>query len=50
MKEMVRYWYSEVNSIDLSYISNYTHQSNTENFATLAWSRTDQIGEILSSL
>ena len=45
MKEMVRYWYNEVNSLDLSHISNYTYQSTTEHFAILAWSRTDKIGE-----
>ena len=50
MKEMVRYWYSELNSLHLSHISNYTHQSTTENFAVLAWSRTEKIGEISSIL
>ena len=46
MKEMVRYWYSEVDSLDLSHISDYTYDSTTEHFAILAWSRTDKIGEI----
>ena len=46
MKEMVRYWYDEVNSLELSHISNYTYQSTTEHFAILAWSRADKIGEI----
>ena len=49
MKEMVRYWYSEVDSLDLSHISNYTHDSATEHFAILAWSRTDKIGEEMSA-
>ena len=46
MKEMVSYWYDEVNSLDLSHIANYTYRSTTEHFAILAWSRADKIGEI----
>ena len=46
MKEMVRYWYNEVTSLNLSYISSYTYRSDTEHFTQLAWSRTYMIGEL----
>ena len=50
MKEMVRYWYNEVTSLNLSYISSYTYRSDTEHFTQLAWSRTYKIGEFYSLL
>ena len=46
MKEMVRYWYSEVSSVELDHLSSYTYKSETEHFTQLAWSRTEKIGEI----
>ena len=46
MKEMVRYWYNEVTSLNLSYVSSYTYRSDTEHFTQLAWSRTYIIGEL----
>ena len=48
MKEMVRYWYNELTSLHLGYISSYTYRSDTEHFTQLAWSKTSKLGEITS--